>query len=144
MSLGDRIVVMSQGRVAQVGRPRDIYFAPASRFVADFVGTMNAVKGVARDGHLVLPGGRIPWKGPATGEVEVLFRPESVSLVDAMAAHVSGRVLTSFFLGDRTRLVVEGVADTPLVVETSERREFARGEAVHLALDPTALLSLDR
>src|SRR3989442_10450007 len=52
MALGDRIVVMSQGQVAQVGRPRDIYFAPQSRFVAEFVGTMNRLQGVVRDGHL--------------------------------------------------------------------------------------------
>ncbi|HEY3064908.1 MAG TPA: ABC transporter ATP-binding protein [Methylomirabilota bacterium] len=144
MSLGDRIVVMSRGRVAQVGRPRDIYFAPANRFVADFVGTMNALKGVARDGHLELPGGRLPWRGARAGEVEILFRPESVTIVDAARAQLTGRVLTSFFLGDRTRVVVEGVGATPLIVETTERREFAPGHAVHLALDTDAMLTLDR
>src|SRR2546426_2509717 len=63
MALGDRIVVMAQGRVAQVGRPRDVYFTPQSRFVAEFVGTMNRLRGVARDGHLEVMGGRIPWRG---------------------------------------------------------------------------------
>ena len=63
MALGDRIVVMSQGQVAQVGRPRDIYFTPQSRFVAEFVGTMNRLHGVVRDGHLEVMGGRVPWRG---------------------------------------------------------------------------------
>jgi putative spermidine/putrescine transport system ATP-binding protein len=144
MSLGDRIVVMSHGRVAQVGRPREIYFAPASRFVADFVGTMNVLKGVARDGYLELRGGRLPWAAGRNGDVEVLFRPESASLVGTAGAPLSGRVLTSFFLGDRTRVVVDGVGESPLIVETTARREFAPGEPIHLAIDPAALLTLDR
>ena len=45
MALGDRIVVMEHGRVAQVGRPRDIYQRPATRFVAEFIGTMNRIGG---------------------------------------------------------------------------------------------------
>jgi putative spermidine/putrescine transport system ATP-binding protein len=143
MALGDRIVVMSHGRVAQVGRPRDIYFAPANRFVAEFVGTMNRLAGVARDGHLEVTGGRIPWHYAVEGAVEVLFRPEGAALVDAGAGHVEGRVAASFFLGDRTRLVVEGVGQDPLVVEAAGHQEFAPGQDVHLRIEPRALLVLE-
>ena len=145
MALGDRIVVMSRGRVAQIGRPREIYFAPANRFVADFVGTMNCLRGTVRDGHLEVPGGRIPWEGSrGAGEVEALFRPESATVVEPGAGALAGQVVTSFFLGDRTRLVVEGVGPTPVIVETTERREFAPGQPIHLRIDPDALLRLDR
>ncbi len=144
MALGDRIVVMSQGRVAQVGRPRDIYLAPASRFVAEFVGTMNRLRGVVRDGCLEVPGGRIPWRRPGAGPVEVFFRPERAVLAEPGAGQLKGRVLTSFFLGDRTRLIVEGVAAAPLVVESTEPREFQPGQDVWLTVDPDALLTLDR
>jgi putative spermidine/putrescine transport system ATP-binding protein len=143
MALGDRIVVMSHGRVAQVGRPREIYFAPASRFVAEFVGTMNRLRGVVRDGHLEVPGGRIPWRGAGGGEVEVLFRPERAEVVEPGAGALKGRVVTSFFLGDRTRLVLEGVGDAPLILETSARREYRPGEDVHVAIDADALLTLE-
>jgi putative spermidine/putrescine transport system ATP-binding protein len=143
MALGDRIVVMSHGRVAQIGRPRDIYFAPASRFVADFVGTMNALTGVARDGRLEVAGGAIPWRGRRAGAVEVLFRPENVTIVEA-GGHVTGRVLTSFFLGDRTRVVVEGIGAAPIIVETTERREFKPGQNVSLVLDADALLDIEK
>jgi len=91
--------------------PRDSSFAPASRFVADFVGTMNCLHGTSRDG----PQGSL-----------------------------AGRVLSSFFLGDRTRPVVEGVGRTPIVVETVASREFKVGQSVHLKIDPDALLVLDR
>ena len=143
MSLGDRIVVMSRGQVAQIGRPREIYFAPANRFVADFVGTMNVLRGVARDGHLEVRGGRLPWPRGGAGPVEALFRPEGARIVGAPGAPLAGRVLTSFFLGDRTRVVVDGVGDATVIVDTTERREFAPGEPIALAIDPAVLLVLD-
>jgi len=144
MALGDRIVVMSHGAVEQVGRPRDIYFSPANRFVAEFVGTMNVLRGMARDGHLEVAGGRIPWHRAEAGELEVLFRPERAAVVKAEAGGLKGRLLTAFFLGDRTRLVVEGVGETPLIVETSAREQFKPGQEVHVSIDPDALLKLSR
>jgi putative spermidine/putrescine transport system ATP-binding protein len=143
MALGDRIVVMSKGRVAQVGPPREIYFAPVSRFVADFVGTMNALHGTAREGRLEVAGGTLSWRGRDGGPVEVLFRPESVEIVEH-GGDLGGRVLTSFFLGDRTRVVVESAGGAPLIVETAGRREFKPGQDVRLAIDPDALLTLPR
>ncbi|MGE5147915.1 MAG: ABC transporter ATP-binding protein, partial [Candidatus Eiseniibacteriota bacterium] len=143
MSLGDRIIVMSQGRVAQVGRPRDIYLAPKTRFVADFVGTMNRVRGVAQNGHLLLKTGRLPLKSPASGEIEVLFRPESATVVVAGAGHVTGRVAASFFLGDRVRLILEEIGEGVVVVETGLRQEFQLGQPVGLRIDPAGLLRLD-
>ena len=93
---------------------------------------------------LEVAGGRLPWRGERAGEVEVLFRPESVTLVESGEESLTGRVLSSFFLGDRTRLVVEGVGRTPIVVETVASREFKAGQSVHLKIDPDALLVLDR
>ena len=60
MELGDRIVVMRKGAIAQIGTPRDIYFAPKSRFVAEFIGAANIIEAPVENGHLVLPGGRQP------------------------------------------------------------------------------------
>src|ERR1700760_2678319 len=56
MELGDRIVVMRKGAIAQIGSPRDIYFTPKNRFVAEFVGAANIVEGALDQGNLVLPG----------------------------------------------------------------------------------------
>src|SRR5438874_10853561 len=78
------------------------------------------------------------------GEVEVLFRPERAAIVAPGAGHVKGRVSSSFFLGDRTRLLVEGVSAGTLIVETTDRRDWEPGQDVYLAIDPDALLTLDR
>ena len=142
MALGDRIVVMDQGRVAQVGTPREIYFQPANPFVADFIGTMNRIRGRASDGALETAAGRLPWVSGETGEVELQFRPEDVSVCDLDNAHLRGRVATSFFLGDRTRVIVEGVADAPVVVETSGRSEFRAGDTIGVRIDRQALLAV--
>ena len=61
MALGDRIVVMEHGRVAQIGKPRDIYQRPATRFVAEFIGTMNRLSGVVRNGAFTCRAGELAW-----------------------------------------------------------------------------------
>jgi putative spermidine/putrescine transport system ATP-binding protein len=147
MALGDRIVVMEQGRVAQVGRPRDIYQRPATRFVAEFIGTMNRLSGSVAGGAFVTAAGRIPWPGAPAGAHEVLFRPEDVAVTADTAEaggarHLTGTVEAAFFLGDRTRLFVHAGDARPLVVETDARREFKHGEEVGLSVDSRGLMAM--
>ncbi len=73
MALGDRIVVMSHGKVAQIGTPRQIYFQPSNRFVADFIGTMNRVHGVISNGVVETAAGRIPWSKGGRGKSRYCF-----------------------------------------------------------------------
>jgi putative spermidine/putrescine transport system ATP-binding protein len=141
MALGDRIVVMDHGKVAQIGTPREIYHAPASRFVADFIGTMNRLHGAVDGARFVTAAGSIPWAAAPAAARRVLFRPESVRLADAGAGQLAGTVSAAFFLGDRTRLFVD-CAGQQVIAETAERREFAPGTQVRLAIDGDALLTL--
>jgi putative spermidine/putrescine transport system ATP-binding protein len=141
MALGDRIVVMEHGRVAQVGRPREIYQRPATRFVAEFVGTMNRLRGRVEGGAFIAAAGRIPWPDAPGDAREVMFRPEDVSLAVA-GGHLSGTIAAAFFLGDRTRLFVDVGEDKPLVVEASARGDFRHGETVGLDVDFRGLMAL--
>jgi len=131
MALGDRIIVMEKGRIAQAGTPQEIYYQPRSAFVADFIGTMNRVS-ASRLKHASLAG-----DGP---ERVVMFRPEDVRIVAAGSHQLEAKIVSSFFLGDHTRLVVDAGEAAPLIVETSERRAWPRGETIHLAVAPEALL----
>jgi putative spermidine/putrescine transport system ATP-binding protein len=140
MALGDRIVVMERGRIAQAGTPQEIYLRPATPFVAEFIGTMNRLVGEVVDGHLVVAAGRVPLGGIAAREI--MFRPEDVRIVEPGAHHLRATVVASFFLGDHTRLVVDAGSAAPLVVETRARRKWPRGETVHLALAEGAVLAL--
>ncbi len=145
MALGDRIVVMEKGRIAQSGTPQEIYHHPATAFVADFIGTMNRISGDVREGHLVCNAGRIVLPAPlgeGSGERVFMFRPEDVRLVGPGNHHLEAKVISSFFLGDHTRLVVDAGSDDPLIVETTERRLWPRGETVHLSIEPGAILAV--
>jgi iron(III) transport system ATP-binding protein len=77
LSVADRIVVMNQGAIEQVGTPLEIYREPASPFVADFVGKVNVVPGQVRAGELHLGDLRIPYSG-GDRQARVYLRPEDV------------------------------------------------------------------
>src|ERR1700692_980402 len=91
MELGDRVVVMRKGEIAQIGSPREIYFAPQSRFVAEFIGAANILEGAVEAGHLVLPGGRQPIVSDTDLAAAVaMIRPETIRVVGAAEAPLSG------------------------------------------------------
>ncbi len=110
MTLADRVAVMDQGRIAQLGSPREIYDEPVSRFVAEFVGTANFLGGRVRgqEGAAVLVDalGRprrasaAPGTFAAGAAVQVMVRPEEVRLVDvAEADAIPATVLRAGFVG---------------------------------------------
>jgi putative spermidine/putrescine transport system ATP-binding protein len=140
MELGDRIVVMSKGTIAQIGTPRDIYFTPRNRFVAEFIGAANIIEASVEDGHLVLPGGRQPITSQVNLAVAVaMVRPEAICLVDAGAAALTGIVDSVSFNGDRQRLVISSAAVKPLTIEASNTVQAKAGERVGLSIAPEAV-----
>jgi putative spermidine/putrescine transport system ATP-binding protein len=143
MVLGDRIVVMRKGAIAQIGTPRDIYFAPTSRFVAEFIGAANIVEAAYSGGSLLLPGGRLPVAGgcDATlkGQVLVMIRPESIRLVPVDGADLCGHVETLSFVGDRQRAVISGVAAKPIMVDVPNSVALKVGDRIGLTVDPSVV-----
>jgi putative spermidine/putrescine transport system ATP-binding protein len=143
MVLGDRIVVMRKGAIAQVGTPRDIYFAPTSRFVAEFIGAANIVEGAYSGGSLLLPGGTLAPAGGCdatlNGRVLVMIRPESIRLVPVDGAELRGHVETLSFVGDRQRAVISGVAAKPIMVDVPNSVALKIGDRIGLTVDPSAV-----
>ena len=140
MALGDRIVVMRKGAIAQIGSPRDIYFTPSNRFVAEFVGAANIVEGILSDGALALPGGSLPLKnGVIAGPVSAMIRPESIRIVAVAEAKLSGQVESVSFVGDRQRLTVTGAASKPLAVDVPNTISVAAGDRVGLSVESSAI-----
>lgn len=143
MALGDRIVVMDHGRIAQVGAPREIYQRPASRYVAEFIGTMNRLSGSADGKVFRCAGGYVAWPDLPAGAQEILFRPEDTRIAaDGETATLHGTVSAAFFCGDHTRLFVEVGEARPLVLETPARREYRHGEPIALAIEQHGLMVL--
>jgi putative spermidine/putrescine transport system ATP-binding protein len=105
LAISDRIGVMSQGRLEQLGTPVDVYRRPATAFVARFVGSMNTLSGVTRDGCVDVLAVRIPvpaaTRQPDGTQVTLLVRPEDLSVVAADAGLV-GTVTSVTFQGSST------------------------------------------
>ena len=130
LSISDRVVVMSQGRIEEVGTPSQIYAEPRSEFTASFIGAMNEfrVRIASRSGGLVERDG---VQFEATGAADLpdgsdgllLVRPESLEPVEAGAAPVGpvirGRVEVQTFLGSQTRLLVREGSDLDTSVHGS-------------------------
>ncbi|MGN6086799.1 ABC transporter ATP-binding protein [Trinickia sp.] len=138
MELGDRIVVMSAGRIEQIGTPRDIYYRPANRAVAQFVGTINRLAG-QWPSNLPASAGTAASHG---ARADLFFRPEDGRLVDPKDASLRGIVETVSFLGERTRVTVTGAAPDALVIDVAGRSEWAPGATVGIEIAPEGLIAL--
>jgi iron(III) transport system ATP-binding protein len=80
LSLADRVAVMREGRIVQVGPPEDVYVRPASRWAAQFVGEVNVLAGVAHGSGVETELGTFDLRAPASGTVHVAVRPEQLEL----------------------------------------------------------------
>jgi putative spermidine/putrescine transport system ATP-binding protein len=125
LSLSDRVVVMSEGRMEQVGTPFEIYNFPTTAFVASFVGTLNVLPGVVVDaarGELTVEGQPIRlqagFEGSPGREVRVALRPEMVSLGAGSDGEnrLMGKVTDVSFLGSIVRIRVGIGSDSTTVV----------------------------
>jgi putative spermidine/putrescine transport system ATP-binding protein len=136
MTLGDRIIVMRKGGIAQVGTPRDIYFEPQSRFVAEFIGAANIVSGTAKEGVLLLPGGRlVVGEETISGPVTAMVRPEAISIINPDVAALTGRVETVNFEGGRQRVTVMDIGGRPITVDAPNTILLKPGEMVGLTVN---------
>ena len=140
MELGDRVVVMRKGAIAQIGSPREIYFAPESRFVAEFIGAANIIEAPVENGHLVLPGGRQPVGGDANLAAAVaMVRPETIGIVDAGTTPLSGTIDSVSFTGDRQRIVVSGASPKSLTVDAPNTIKAEPGKRIGLSIAAEAV-----
>ena len=111
LSLSDRIAILNRGHVVQQGRPAELYEAPRTRFVADFLGKSNFLQGVGEGGGVVRVGGtrlRVA-AAPAKGPVLLLLRPEKIALLpDSTEAEnsIGGRITGWSYLGAGFSLTV--------------------------------------
>ena len=123
LELADRVVVLRDGRIEQVGTPDEIYRAPASAYVFDFIGRANAVEGRVEDGHFIAHGQARQLGNDnaaiSTGDARLYVRPHDLALVAPDEGWLA-RVIASHRLADRLTLElhVEGQAK-PLELDLS-------------------------
>jgi putative spermidine/putrescine transport system ATP-binding protein len=140
MALADRLVVMNKGRIAQIGTPRDIWFNPADRFVASFIGVTASLPGKVQDGILHVADTSLSWHAP-DGPVQVMLRPHALRLARGTEG-MQGVVRAAQFLGDRTRITVALADDALLSLDAETGAVAAPGDIVRIAIDPAVLIVL--
>jgi len=142
MTLADRVVVLKDGLIEQVGTPPELYDRPANQFVAQFIGmpSMNMVAANAIPSFSAASGGRLPSDG------FLGVRPEGLRVHPKQGAPVSdvlGRVELIEALGADTLIHVD-VAGVPLIARQNERTPLQAGDDVAVELDPSVLHLFNR
>jgi putative spermidine/putrescine transport system ATP-binding protein len=152
LSMADRVCVMRSGRIEQVDTPSNLYAAPSTTFVAEFVGTMNRIPGVIEGGRVGLLGtmadirtvaGHPADSRPSGTAVDVLVRPEGLAVTPSAGGR--GLVMTTTFLGSVTRLGV--LLDEDVMVYVDQPNSAAQvpvGTAADVTLTERAVMVSDR
>jgi ABC-type Fe3+/spermidine/putrescine transport system ATPase subunit len=144
LGMADRLVVFNRGCIEQLGTPSDLYDAPETAFVADFIGEANIPRGTAvnvsrnecmirlPNGHMVggCPVGRdIPTPG---NEVDLVVRPNRVETDLSGASGLQGRIVSRSYLGDAVHLRVEIDGVQSLAVKEPPSSKWLPGETISL------------
>ena len=141
LEVADRVAVMNEGRIEQIGTPEELYSTPVSPFVAGFVGLTNRLPGTLSRGMVSVLGATVSVlnHNVPDGEVTAFVRPEDVILGPEGE---SASVLTSSFLGSLRRTHVQlDLPDHPIVVVQHEVSDVRRpGEKVRLTLRDHAVV----
>ena len=149
MSMSDRLAVMNDGEIEQIGTPKQIYREPSTAFVADFIGDTNLLDGVVEntthpprleldaETDVSIDLGDAPTKG----DVVASIRPEEVEIAEAGAGAIDGIVVNQYFHGDRTNLVIEPNDDSlpELDVAVQGRTSVPESGEVSVDLNPDAM-----
>ena len=140
LSMSDTIVVLSEGRIQQIGTPTDIYNEPRNAFVADFIGESNIVDGV------MLKDYRVSFSkhtfdcvdhGFAENEpVDVVVRPEDVDIVPVEKGMLRGTVTSVTFMGVHYEIIVD-IGGFKWMIQTTDY--CAEGSLIGLYIEPDAI-----
>jgi iron(III) transport system ATP-binding protein len=137
-AIADRIAVLDQGRIQQIGAPLDLYDRPANRFVATFLGTANLIDGrIEADGQFISEGLALAGIGSPEGLACISIRPQDV-VVRQTGEGIAATVAEREFLGGFTRYRMQ-VRSHVIVVDVAHRRgaaPHAVGSLVGLMIDP--------
>lgn len=152
LSLADRLVVMNNGKIEQVGSPSDLYDRPQTPFVADFIGRTNFFKGTLSDGQFKTPFGvdlQVTGNCPQ-GSNLIAFRPEKIQMELPGASapgtnRIAGNIDMVSYLGPYTEYRVKVANDNVIVVHRPNRQSddegvFVAGKPVVITVPPERCL----
>ncbi len=120
LTMSDKIVVMKNGEIQQVGTPQEIYNEPANRYVANFIGESNIIPGVMLEDYKVRFDDHtfdcVDFGFKENENVDVVIRPEDIDIVDVKDGKLTGEVMSVLFKGVHYEIMVETVPGTQVSV----------------------------
>lgn len=140
LSMSDTVVVMSRGKIQQIGTPTDIYNEPVNAFVADFIGESNILDGVMIADRKAKFAGQtfacVDEGFDPNEPVDIVIRPEDVDVVPTEKGMLSGKVSSVTFKGDYYEIIVD-IRGFKWMIETSDY--VAPETTIGLSIDPDAI-----
>ena len=123
LTMSDKIVVMNEGEIQQIGNPTDIYNEPENEFVADFIGESNIIDGIMKKDNLVFFDQKdfecVDFGFYENEEVDIVIRPEDIDIVNVANGKLVGKVVSSLFKGVHYEIMVE-TAHRLLMIHTTD------------------------
>ncbi len=145
LTMSDTVVVMSEGRIQQIGTPIDVYNEPKNAFVADFIGESNILDGVFLEDYKVRFSGRtFPCvdKGfPPRAQVDVVVRPEDVDIVSEERGQLCGVVTSVTFMGVHYEVIVD-IGGFKWMIQTTDFVDV--DERIGLSIEPDAIHIMEK
>ena len=140
LSMSDTVVVMSEGKIQQIGTPIDIYNEPQNAFVADFIGESNILDGIMLEDYKVAFSGQtFPCLDKDFGKnvpVDVVVRPEDVDIVPVEQGQLTGVVTSVTFMGVHYEIIVD-VGGFKWMIQTTDFVDV--DEHIGIQLEPDAI-----
>ena len=139
LTMSDKIVVMSEGKIQQVGTPEDIYNEPQNAFVADFIGESNIFNGIMTGSMKArFAGGQFECVDdvPEGTQITAVVRPEDIELVDPAEGQIRGKVISVIFKGIHYEITVQS-GRYEVVIQSTRSAEI--GSTVGLKVAPDGI-----
>jgi putative spermidine/putrescine transport system ATP-binding protein/spermidine/putrescine transport system ATP-binding protein len=154
LAMADRVVIMNEGRIEQIGTPSEVYYNPVSKFVSDFIGEMNFIPGringadgemptlkLPNGDRLDLPGVKV---GELSGDVVLAIRPEKIFVrreedLDANKLLMEAKLIDVVFMGQLLRFQVEYAGNILMVDDfggVNRVMRYKGAEKVFMQVDP--------
>ena len=120
LTMSDKIVVMKNGEIQQIGTPQEVYNEPANRYVANFIGESNILPGIMLEDYKVrfddITFDCVDYGFKENEPVDVVIRPEDIDIVDVKDGKMTGEVVSVLFKGVHYEIMVETVPGTSVTV----------------------------
>ena len=144
MAVSDSIIVMNNAEIAQIGTPSDLYEAPSSAFIADFIGDANLVpcdiESSAKGSAIAILNGQrlsIPSDAISKGPARLVLRPHALKIAAPDQPGLSGEISYAAYLGKEIQYTVETAVGSLFVISPVQANSFAQGDSVSIGISET-------